>query len=127
MPAGRSGGPCPRPIVIAVVAGILVGLPSLRLRSDYFAIATIAFAEIVRYTFQNADFAGGNQGIIGFDQQWRDVSDWLLDRFDQIGLGDLTQLPLFLADLDHLPRLPDRLAPAPGESLGPRAAGDPGG
>ena len=28
--------------------GLLVGLPSLRLRADYFAIATIAFAEIVR-------------------------------------------------------------------------------
>ena len=87
----------PAAILVAVAAGVLVGLPSLRLRSDYFAIATIAFAEIVRYTFQNAEFAGGNQGIIGFDEQWRDLSDWLLDRFAQIGLGDVTQLPLFLA------------------------------
>jgi ABC-type branched-subunit amino acid transport system permease subunit len=87
----------PAAVLITVAAGLLVGLSSLRLRSDYFAIATIAFAEIVRYTFQNADFAGGNQGIIGFDQEWRDVSDWLLDRFARIGLGDETQLPLFLA------------------------------
>ena len=87
----------PVAVMVAVLAGVLVGLPSLRLRSDYFAIATIAFAEIVRYTFQNADFAGGNQGIIGFDQEWRDLSDWLLDRFAGIGLGDETQLPLFLA------------------------------
>ena len=87
----------PVAIVIAVAAGLLVGLPSLRLRADYFAIATIAFAEIVRYTFQNADFAGGNQGIIGYDQEWRDISDWLLDRLTPLGLGDLTQLPLFLA------------------------------
>jgi branched-chain amino acid transport system permease protein len=41
----------PAAIVIAVVAGVLVGLPSLRLRSDYFAIASIAIAESVRYTF----------------------------------------------------------------------------
>jgi branched-chain amino acid transport system permease protein len=87
----------PVAIVIAIAAGLLVGLPSLRLRADYFAIATIAFAEIVRYTFQNADFAGGNQGIIGYDQEWRDISDWLLDRLTPLGLGDLTQLPLFLA------------------------------
>ena len=87
----------PVAIVIAIAAGLLVGLPSLRLRADYFAIATIAFAEIVRYTFQNADFAGGNQGIIGYDQEWRDISDWLLDRLTPLGLGGLTQLPLFLA------------------------------
>ena len=87
----------PAAIVIAIGAGLLVGLPSLRLRADYFAISTIAFAEIVRYTFQNADFAGGNQGIIGYDQEWRDISDWLLDRLTPLGLGDLTQLPLFLA------------------------------
>jgi branched-chain amino acid transport system permease protein len=87
----------PVAILIAIAAGLLVGLPSLRLRADYFAIATIAFAEIVRYTFQNADFAGGNQGIIGYDQEWRDVSDWLLDRLTPLGLGELTQLPLFLA------------------------------
>jgi ABC-type branched-subunit amino acid transport system permease subunit len=87
----------PAAVLVAVAAGLLVGLPSLRLRADYFAIATIAFAEIVRYTFQNADFAGGNQGIIGYDQEWRDVSDWFLDRLTPLGLGDLTQLPLFLA------------------------------
>jgi ABC-type branched-subunit amino acid transport system permease subunit len=87
----------PAAIVVAVVAGLLVGLPSLRLRSDYFAIATIAFAEIVRYTFQNADFAGGNQGILGFDDEWRTVAGWLSDRLAAIGLGGQSQLPIFLA------------------------------
>ena len=66
----------PAAILVAVAAGLLVGLPSLRLRSDYFAIATIAFAEIVRYTFQNAEFAGGNQGILGFDEEWRALAGW---------------------------------------------------
>jgi branched-chain amino acid transport system permease protein len=87
----------PAATVIAVLAGIAVGLASLRLRADYFAIATIAFAEIVRYTFQNASFAGGNQGIIGYDQEWRAFADWLLDRLAVAGLGNATQLPLFLA------------------------------
>src|SRR4029077_19092670 len=86
----------PIAIVIAMAAGLLVGLPSLRLRSDYFAIATIAFAEIVRYTFQNAAFAGGNQGIIGYDQEWRALAAWLLHQLAFFGLGSITQLPLFV-------------------------------
>src|SRR6266576_7204949 len=36
----------PAAIAITVAIGVLVGLPSLRLRADYFAIATIAFADI---------------------------------------------------------------------------------
>src|SRR5260221_4628968 len=87
----------PIAIVIAMAAGLLVGLPSLRLRSDYFAIATIAFAEIVRYTFQNSAFDGGNQGILGFDDEWRAVAGWLSDRLAAIGLGGQSQLPIFLA------------------------------
>jgi len=87
----------PVAVAVAVLAGVLVGLPSLRLRSDYFAIATIAFAEIVRYTFQNAAFAGGNQGIIGFDQEWRTIVAWLLHKLASVGLGGITQLPMFVA------------------------------
>ena len=44
--------------------GLLVGLPSLRLRADYFAIATMAMAEVVRLFAQNArGLTGGNQGL----------------------------------------------------------------
>jgi branched-chain amino acid transport system permease protein len=86
----------PVAVLAAIAAGLIVGLPSLRLRSDYFAIATIAFAEIVRDTFQNAAFAGGNQGIIGYDQEWRDFAGWLSDRLAAWGLGN-PQLPLLLA------------------------------
>jgi branched-chain amino acid transport system permease protein len=87
----------PVAILAAVAAGLLVGLPSLRLRSDYFAIATIAFAEIIRYVFQNAAFAGGNQGILGYDADWRALSDWSMGLLARIGLGEHTQLPLLLA------------------------------
>jgi branched-chain amino acid transport system permease protein len=80
----------------AMLSGLLIGIPSLRLRSDYFAIATIAFAEIVRYTAQNAEFTGGNQGILGYDQSWRNFSDWGLRQLDRIGLGDQIQLPLLI-------------------------------
>lgn len=69
----------PAATVIAMTVGVLIGLPSLRLRADYFAIVTIAFAEIVRYVAQNArGLTGGNQGLLGFDDQWFDVSDTIL-------------------------------------------------
>ena len=70
-------------MLIAIAFGLLVGLPSLRLRADYFAIATIASAEIVRIIAQNArGLTGGNQGFFCnddfskcFDDSWSNVSD----------------------------------------------------
>ena len=84
-------------IVVAVAVGVLVGLPSLRLRADYFGIVTIAFSEIVRYVFQNAAFAGGNQGVIGYDAEWRAFQAWASERLVTIGLGEVTQVPLLIA------------------------------
>jgi branched-chain amino acid transport system permease protein len=70
----------PAATAVAMAAGLLIGLPSLRLRADYFAIVTIAFAEIVRYMAQNArELTGGNQGLLGYDDAWADVSAWTLD------------------------------------------------
>jgi ABC-type branched-subunit amino acid transport system permease subunit len=86
----------PAAILAAVIAGILVGLPTLRLRADYFGIVTIAFSEIVRYVFQNAAFAGGNQGIVGYDQSWRAFQGWASQRLATFGLGEISQLPLLI-------------------------------
>jgi ABC-type branched-subunit amino acid transport system permease subunit len=86
----------PASIVVAIAAGVLVGLPTLRLRADYFGIVTIAFSEIVRYTLQNAGFAGGNQGILGYDGGWRDFQAWTSSELAPIGLGGNTQVPLLL-------------------------------
>lgn len=55
----------PLGIVAAAVGGLLLGLPSLRLRADYFAIVTIAFSEIIRYVATNETaLTGGTQGTI---------------------------------------------------------------
>jgi branched-chain amino acid transport system permease protein len=86
----------PAAILTSIIAGLLIGIPTLRLRSDYFAIATIAFAEIVRYVFQNAEFAGGNQGILGYDQAWRSFASSMSDRLTASGIEN-AQLPLLLA------------------------------
>ncbi len=44
----------------AYASGVAIGLPCLRLRGDYLAIATLAFAEIVRIVIQNTPALGGS-------------------------------------------------------------------
>lgn len=44
---------------MAALAGMLVGIPALRLRGDYLAIITLGFGEIIRVIIQNLPFAGG--------------------------------------------------------------------
>jgi branched-chain amino acid transport system permease protein len=55
----------PLGVVAAGVGGSLLGLTTLRLRADYFAIVTIAFSEIIRYVATNENnLTGGSQGTI---------------------------------------------------------------
>jgi branched-chain amino acid transport system permease protein len=49
--------------IIAALAGLIVGIPSLRLKGDYLAIATLGFAEIIRIVFLNIDYVGGAAGM----------------------------------------------------------------
>ena len=53
----------------AVVFAVLLGIPTLRLRADYLAIATIAAAEVVRLLFRSntlTAYTGGSNGLTGF-------------------------------------------------------------
>jgi branched-chain amino acid transport system permease protein len=52
-------------VVAAVLAGVVIGAPTLRLRSDYLAIVTLGFGEIIRITANNLDITGGPSGIYG--------------------------------------------------------------
>jgi len=49
----------------AAATGLIVGLPALRLRGDYLAIATLGLAEIIRILIQNSQPLGGALGITG--------------------------------------------------------------
>ena len=51
--------------LLAAVAGLLVGVPSLRLKGDYLAIVTLGFGEIIKVILQNIDAVGGARGMIG--------------------------------------------------------------
>jgi branched-chain amino acid transport system permease protein len=54
-------------VVAAAIAGVLLGLPVLRLRGDYLAIVTLGFGEVIRLLANNlnrpVNITGGAQGI----------------------------------------------------------------
>lgn len=51
--------------IAAMVVGLVVGLPTLRLGGDYLAIATLGFGEIIRVIIVNIDYVGGPRGLTG--------------------------------------------------------------
>ena len=51
--------------LLAGIAGLAVGIPSLRLRGDYLAIVTLGFGEIIRVLIVNIDAIGASRGFVG--------------------------------------------------------------
>jgi branched-chain amino acid transport system permease protein len=92
----------------SMLFGVIVGLPSLRLRADYFAIATIAMAEVIRIFAQNArGLTGGNQGLFCsqddpsncFPDAWNSISESMEDFISNFWSDPPTLLPLLLVIL----------------------------
>ncbi|HEV2785038.1 MAG TPA: branched-chain amino acid ABC transporter permease, partial [Solirubrobacteraceae bacterium] len=77
-------------IIATTIAGMLIGLPTLRLRGDYIAIVTLAFGEIVGRIAINGDeitgfgtkLTNGRQGITPVDK----IDLPLLDPFTSLNL-----------------------------------------
>ena len=44
--------------ILASIVGVLIGLPTFKMRGAYFALATIAFAEGIRVMVENIDYLG---------------------------------------------------------------------
>jgi branched-chain amino acid transport system permease protein len=95
----------PLAVGMSMLFGVIVGLPSLRLRADYFAIATIAMAEVVRLFAQNArDLTGGNQGLFCdldnpsncYPNAWNDISESINNFISNFWADPPTLLPLLL-------------------------------
>ena len=65
------------PFVVSLIAGaitaaamsIIVGLPTLKLKGDYFAITTLGVCEIVRVLITNMDIVGGARGFTGIPKK----------------------------------------------------------
>ncbi len=76
------GWAIPGALLAGAVLGLLLGIPTLRLRADYFAITTIAAGEILRFVLTNEDqTTGGPQGLFA-SGPWRDFNRGVLDFFD---------------------------------------------
>jgi len=58
----------PAAVFCSMLAGVIIGGPTLRLRSDYLAIVTLGFGEIVRIIARNLEITGGASGLIGIDR-----------------------------------------------------------
>ncbi|HEY3193192.1 MAG TPA: branched-chain amino acid ABC transporter permease [Solirubrobacterales bacterium] len=95
----------PLAVGTSMLFGVIVGLPSLRLRADYFAIATIAMAEVIRLFAQNArGLTGGNQGLFCdldnpsncFPNAWNDLSDSINNFVSNFWTDPPTLLPLLI-------------------------------
>jgi branched-chain amino acid transport system permease protein len=54
--------------LLAAIAGLAVGVPTLRLRGDYLAIVTLGFGEIIRVVLQNMESVGAASGLKGIPE-----------------------------------------------------------
>lgn len=87
-------------VIVTTIAGILIGLPTLRLRGDYIAIVTLAFGEIIGRVAINGDsikigafqLTGGRQGITPVDK----IDLPFLDPFQALNLRPWYYLALAL-------------------------------
>jgi neutral amino acid transport system permease protein len=66
-------------LAASVVLALLLGLPTLRLRADYLAIATIAAAEGLRLLFRSVSatsVTGGTRGLAAFNSDFIALAPW---------------------------------------------------
>lgn len=60
--------------LVAIMAGVILGAPTLRLRGDYLAIVTLGFGEIVPVLFRNAEtYTYGEKGLRGITKPEIDI------------------------------------------------------
>jgi branched-chain amino acid transport system permease protein len=98
------------PIAVAtcLVAGLILGAPTLRLRGDYLAIVTLGFHEIVYMTAKNVEgFTGGARGVSGVEHFSIDLGffsyGWGLDPLPYywLLLGFIVLLVFLFLRLEH--------------------------
>jgi branched-chain amino acid transport system permease protein len=87
----------PAALAIGVAGGLLLGIPTLRLRADYFAITTIAAGEILRIAILNEDdTTGGSQGLRRASGPWQDFNRDVVDWFEGFGIEVDRRVPLLI-------------------------------
>lgn len=56
----------------AALVGLVIGIPTLRLKGDYLAIATLGLGEIIRIVWLNTEYVGGASGFNGIER----ITNW---------------------------------------------------
>lgn len=88
-------------VAAAIVSGgvaLLIGIPTLRLREDYLAIATIGIAETIRLTFNNERWlANGPRGLTGLPQPLRDLVEPQYYNYIYLGIVLMVMGIIYLA------------------------------
>lgn len=83
-------------MLAAVLLALVLGVPTLRLRADYLAIATIATSEILRLVFGAVEFKdtfGGSNGLTGFARPYQDLNPF--DKGLDLGLVSFSRNDLW--------------------------------
>jgi branched-chain amino acid transport system permease protein len=70
---------------VAAIAGIIIGAPTLRLKSDYLALVTLGFGEILPEVFRNSDNLPGGLNLTNGTKGIGPV--------DNVGMGFLDKIP----------------------------------
>lgn len=73
--------------LISGILAVILGIPVLRLRGIYLAIATIAFVEILRVITLNLEITGGAVGIFGVPQPFQSPLEYLWIALPLLGLS----------------------------------------
>jgi len=81
-------GTIPLGALVAVLAGLFIGIPCLRLKGTYLALTTLAFPIVVMgLVFAFPDFTGGELGISGLDKLTKSrVGDYYVVSVVMLGL-----------------------------------------
>lgn len=85
-------------LACSVVMAFILGIPTLRLRSDYLAIVTIAAAEVFRFVVSTTSaqpFTGGPQGLNEYSQGFWDLNIFFHDHV-KIWVWDFSEKDIFL-------------------------------
>lgn len=69
----------PFAVLVAMIAGFVLGVPTLRLRGDYLAIVTLGFHEIVRQSANNLAITNGSRGIAQIPSPVINLPFWKLE------------------------------------------------
>lgn len=69
----------PFAVIVAMAAGFILGVPTLRLRGDYLAIVTLGFHEIVRQGANNLTITNGSRGIAQIPSPVINLPFWKLE------------------------------------------------